>query len=77
MNYEKHMKSSLLNGFTTQGADHQLYLQVGRKGFFEFIFLFPVTLFDFLSTFRSWGRLLNWSVWQLLCPTYKGTPGHK
>lgn len=74
---KQHMKIRLLKGFTTQGIDHQLYLQVGRKGFFEFIFLFPVTLFYFLSTFRSWGRLLNWSVWQLFCPTYKGTFGHK
>lgn len=74
---KQHMKVRLLSGFTTQGADHQLYLQVGRKGFFQFIFLFPVALFYFLSTFRSWGRLLNRSVWQLLCPTYKWTLGHK
>lgn len=70
-----HMKVRLLNGFTIRGADHQLYLQVGRKGFLQFVFLFPVTLLYFLSTLRGWGRLLHWSVWQLLCPTYKGTPG--
>lgn len=74
---KQHRKTRFLKGFTTQGADHHLYLQVGRKGFFEFVFLFSVTLFYFLSTFRSWGRLLNWSVWQLFCPTYKATFGHK